>query len=174
MPLSSIDAVTMARFPCFLQLNNIPFVPLSVDNNLGCFHVLAIVNSATVNTGVNVSFWVSILVSFRWIPRGRIAISYSSSIFILGETFYIVFHSVGTNFHFHLQCSRLPFSISSPTFFMSWVFDNSHPNRYEMMSHCRLDLHLCQLLKVRLHCVIWIFYSNDNIRIVMNWKHRCI
>ena len=29
---------------------------LSVDRHLGCFHVLAVVNSAAVNTGMHVSF----------------------------------------------------------------------------------------------------------------------
>ena len=32
------------------------FTHSSVDGHLGCFHVLAIVNSATVNTGAHVSF----------------------------------------------------------------------------------------------------------------------
>ena len=39
----------------------------SVNGHLGCFHVLAIVNSAAVNNGKHVSF--SILVSSGYKPR---------------------------------------------------------------------------------------------------------
>ena len=50
------------------------FIHLSVDGHVGCFHVLAIVNSAAVNTEVRVSF--SVLVSSAYMPRSGIAGSY--------------------------------------------------------------------------------------------------
>ena len=48
----------------------------SVDGHLGCFHVLAIVNSAAMNNGIHVSF--SVLVSSGYMPRSGIAGSYGS------------------------------------------------------------------------------------------------
>ena len=50
------------------------FIHSSVKRHLGCFPVLAVVNSAAVNTGVPVSF--SILVSSGYKPRSGIAGSY--------------------------------------------------------------------------------------------------
>ena len=43
------------------------FISSSVDGHLDCFHVLAIVNSATMNNGIYVS--LSILVSSGYMPR---------------------------------------------------------------------------------------------------------
>ena len=37
------------------------FIYSSVDRPLGCFLVLAVVNSAAMNSGVHVSFWTMIL-----------------------------------------------------------------------------------------------------------------
>ena len=54
------------------------FTHSSVDGHLGCFHVLAIINSAAMNNGINVSF--SILISSEYIPRCEIAGSYGSFI----------------------------------------------------------------------------------------------
>ena len=54
------------------------FIHSSVDGHLGCFHVLAIVNSARMNIGVHVSF--SILVSLGYMPRSGVAGSYDGFI----------------------------------------------------------------------------------------------
>ena len=54
------------------------FIHSSVDGHLGCFHVLAIVNSAAIKNGIHGS--LSILVSSRCMPRSGIAGSYGGFI----------------------------------------------------------------------------------------------
>jgi len=39
-----------------VNMYHIFFIPSSLDGLLGCFHVLSTVNSATMNSGVHVSF----------------------------------------------------------------------------------------------------------------------
>ena len=62
------------------------FIHSSIDGHLGCFHVLAIVNSAAMNIGVHVSF--SVLVSSGCMPGSDIAGSYSGFISSLKESPY--------------------------------------------------------------------------------------
>ena len=40
------------------------FICSAVDGHLGCFHVLAGVNSATMNIGVHVSFWTIVFTEY--------------------------------------------------------------------------------------------------------------
>ena len=47
------------------------FIHSSVYGPLGCFHVLAIVNSAAMNNGIHMSF--SVLVSSGYMPGNGIA-----------------------------------------------------------------------------------------------------
>ena len=56
------------------------FIESSVDGHVGCFHVLAIVNSAAMDNGIHVPF--SILVSSGYMPRSGIAGSYDGFILI--------------------------------------------------------------------------------------------
>ena len=54
------------------------FIHSFVNGHLGCFHVLAIVSSATMNNGIHVS--LSILVSSGYMYRSGIVGSYSGFI----------------------------------------------------------------------------------------------
>ena len=79
----------MALFHSFLWLSSIPLCvcvyPLHVlylfmfNGNLGCFHALAIVNSAAVSVGVHVSFWIRVLL--KYIPRSGIS-GYMATLFL--------------------------------------------------------------------------------------------
>ena len=68
----------MAEKYSFVYMYRTFFIHSSVDEHLDCFHVLVIVNSATMNIGVHVSF--SIMVFSGFMPRSGISGSYGSFI----------------------------------------------------------------------------------------------
>ena len=79
------------------------FIYSSVNGHLGCFHVLAIVNSAAMNIGIHVSF--SVLVYSEYIPRSGIAGSYGG---FIPSFLRLSIHCV----HPYLVCLLFPFLYS--------------------------------------------------------------
>ena len=93
--------VQVENFHSFLKwVSNIPlcvcvcvyhifFIHSSVDRHTGCFHILAIVNNAAMNTGVHIYFWISEDWG-QYISRSGTAGSYGSSNFSFLKTLHLV------------------------------------------------------------------------------------
>ena len=84
------------------------FIHSSVSGHLGCFHVPAIVHSASMNNGMHAS--LSILVSPEYMSRSRIAVLYGVFMSSFLRYLHNIFFSCCINSHYRQQCKSVPFS----------------------------------------------------------------
>ena len=110
------DTHTHMYIPHFLY----PFSCQWTFRNLVCFHVLAIINSATTSIGVHVSFWI--MDFYGYMLRNRIEESYGSSIFSFFKE--PPYHSPWLLYQFTLPPTVLEgslFSTPSPAFIVKLI-----------------------------------------------------
>ena len=134
----------MTRFHYFLWLDSISWYYMhthiflicsSISKRLGCFCTSMTVNDAAVNNrGVPVSFQIGAFVFFGWKPRIGVAGSCGSSTFNFLGNLHTVFHSGCTSLHSYQQCRNLFFFLHILA--NTWLFDDGHSNRCEVILHC--------------------------------------
>ena len=111
------------------------FIHSFVDGHIGCFHILAIINSTVLNIRVYVSF--SIMVSSGQMPSSCIIGSYGSLITNFLRNLHTFAHSDCINLHSHQLCKKKFLFTPHPfqhLFFVDF-FDDGHSEQCKVIFH---------------------------------------
>ena len=113
-------------------------LPIPLPMDIQCIHVLAVVNSASVNTGVHVSFQIIVFSGYMYVQEWDswiIQQFYCLGFFREPPQWLYQF-----TFPLTVQVGSVFYTPSSA--FVSRLFHDGHSNQYEVMIlHCNSDLH---------------------------------
>ena len=122
-----------------MYIYHIFLIQPSVNGHLGCFHVLAIVNSAVMNIRVCVSFLKKVFSGY--IPKSGIAGSYGSSMWFSNAPPYCSLWWLHQLTFPPAEQKGSLFSAHSPTFGICGHVNDGHSDWCEVVPHSSFDLH---------------------------------
>ena len=151
MSSKSIHVAANGKISLFLRLSNMPFyvyvchifIHLSVDRYIGCFHILTIINNASMNIGVHVSFCINVF-GLGVIYPGVEFLDYMVVLSLLGFFEKPPFCFPQWLYQFTLVPTMYEGSLSStslPTFVVCVLIDDYYPDRCVVISHCGFGLY---------------------------------
>ena len=106
----------------------------------GHFHLLAVVNNATENIGVQIPVWVPAFNSVVHLPMSGGAGPHGNGCFALRNCSTIL-HGGCDILHSPRRRTRVPVSLHPPHHLFRSVFGDGHPSGGAGFSHCGFDLH---------------------------------
>ena len=117
------------------------FIHPSVDGHVACFYILDIENDAARNIGVCVFFELVFSFSLNIYPE----VEFMDNMIVLFLVFWeipILFSMVTAPIYLSTYSVKVSLSSTSlPTFVICRLFDDSHFDGYDMMSHWGFHLH---------------------------------
>ena len=144
----------MAKFHSLLWISNILMMEYhiyshsSIDRHLGCFRILAIVNSGAVNIQVHVSS--QLMFSFSSDKYSEVELLDHMAVLFL-----ILFSIMAAPIYSPVTVREdLLFSTLLPVFDFC-LFKNNHCDRCEVLSHCGSDLYFVQISDVE-HLFVYL------------------
>ena len=79
--------------------------------DMGCFHLLAIMNNVPINIHIQIPVWTYVFISLEYTCKSNIAVScYSILILIHVKNCQTIFQSGCSIFHSHQECIKVPIS----------------------------------------------------------------